>query len=124
MRFTKQNDTVIFSCDPGLVLAGNTSMECLKDGSWTGHIPNCVKPGKYKTLDTCVCRKHKLLGIIYWFSTSKLPIIYSFRYIRSVTGEQCDPISMSASFGYYLVCPMYLFIHTRDPIGINDKLKV
>ena len=45
VRFTKLNDTVIFSCDPGLVLAGNTSMECLIDGSWTGYIPACVKPG-------------------------------------------------------------------------------
>ena len=47
VRFTKQNDTVVFSCDPGLVLAGNTSMECLIDGSWTGLIPNCYKPGDY-----------------------------------------------------------------------------
>ena len=46
VRFTKQNDTVIFSCDPGLVLAGNTSMECLIDGSWTGHIPSCYKEGE------------------------------------------------------------------------------
>ena len=38
---TKVGSTIAFSCNRGYRLVGLSSIECRRDGSWSGRIPAC-----------------------------------------------------------------------------------
>lgn len=46
---TAVGSKAIYICDDGLVLMGNKSRVCQKDGNWNGRIPRCIpeKPSMY-----------------------------------------------------------------------------
>ena len=35
----------MYSCEPGYWLTGLPERHCLKNGSWSGHMPSCIMPG-------------------------------------------------------------------------------